>query len=199
MRWRHFIAITLVLTLGLIAFSWLHPVAGEDQDVSLVNAERIQRGISPLTRSSDLSSIAQRHSDEMAAKGSIWHATWTQDAAEPWTGYGENVGAGPDLQSVHDAFMNSSEHRVNILEPYFKLIGTGTAWKDGIVYVTEIYVTRPHRRPFKVSPRRLAAPQRRRARKDTPRAENVSMLLRMTGFSGTALPPALAAWSGSRL
>src|SRR5204862_1717148 len=51
---------------------------------------------------------------------------------------GENVGVGPNVDSLEDAFMNSPEHRANILDSDYTEIGIGTAvGKDGRLYVTQ--------------------------------------------------------------
>jgi hypothetical protein len=98
----------------------------------------------------------------MARAGYISHdlSQTAYRCAGAWTLYGENVGVGPDVQSVHQAFMNSPGHRENILFPYFTELGTGTAWSKGNVYVTEIYVRRPAEARLRL-PRRSSQPRKR--------------------------------------
>jgi hypothetical protein len=100
-----------------------------------------------LVVKSDLVSVARRKSDQMAAKGEIWHDSSTWNSVSGWTMYGENVGMGPSniddpVGNLHTAFMNSPEHRQNILYKTFNQVGIGVTIKDNTMYVTEIFVTR---------------------------------------------------------
>jgi Cysteine-rich secretory protein family len=182
------------LTCALLAFSWLTPLRATDGPAQLVNAERVKRGIPALAIDSQLNSCAERHSQAMATKQSIWHdlSQTAYSCAGAWVAYGENVGMGPSVDAVHQAFMNSPEHRRNILEPVFTRIGTGTAWNGDTVYVTEIFVTRPKTSaPRKITPRAkvfIRHPLRRvmkRHRRPAQRAPSVtvSMLLRLLSLS----------------
>ena len=119
----------------------------EARFVSLINHERTSRGLGSLVVKSDLVAVARRKSDQMAAKGTIWHDSSTWDSVSGWQAYGENVGMGPSTGSdpvgnLHTAFMNSPEHRQNILYKTFNQVGIGVTIKDGTMYVTEIFVQR---------------------------------------------------------
>lgn len=190
---RRRVLLVFALCLSLSVLSWLRPLEATQRDVQLDNAERLRRGIPALREDSGLDSIAYRHSQEMAAKGTIWHDTSTQRASQPWIAYGENVGMGPTLDAVHQAFMNSPEHRQNILEPFFKEMGAGVAGRGGVVYVTEIFVTRPTRSPSKASVRPVAPRKRPLAIRRPPRRPKpswwavdarlaVAQLLRLASF-----------------
>ena len=51
---------------------------------------------------------------------------------------GENVGEGPTVTDIHNAFMNSPEHKANILDHDFTQVGVGVSVdKNGIIWVTE--------------------------------------------------------------
>jgi len=109
----------------------------------LTNHERSSRGIRTLRIASDLVAIARRHSQQMAARGTIYHNNnLPNEVSGNWTMLGENVGKGPSVDSIHDAFMNSPEHRANILRSGFNQMGIGTAVKDGYIYVTEVFAQR---------------------------------------------------------
>jgi hypothetical protein len=91
--------------------------------------------------------VARQHSADMAAKGTIWHASGTPYKISGWTVYGENVGMGPmgvsdPVKNLHNAFMNSPEHKANIVYPAFNQVGIGIVIKDNTMYVTEIFVKR---------------------------------------------------------
>jgi hypothetical protein len=129
----------------------------ESEFISLINHERTHSGTSwscghsgglnSLVYRSDLASVARQHSQDMANKGTIWHASDTPYKISGWTVYGENVGMGPmgvsdPVQNLHVAFMNSKEHCDNILYPSFNQVGVGVVVKDNTMYVTEIFVKR---------------------------------------------------------
>jgi hypothetical protein len=80
----------------------------------------------------------------MRAAGDIFHnpslAHDLTAAGLRWTVAGENVGVGASVDSVEKAFMNSHEHRSNILDRRFNAIGVSVvAADDGHVYVTQIF------------------------------------------------------------
>ena len=123
-----------------------------------INEERAEVGQKALRRNARIERIAQRHSEQMARDGTIYH---NNNLAAEYGSYeegGENVGMGPDCQSIHDAFMSSPGHRANILDPEYKEIGVGVAityYRDSsgntkvdTVYVTEdFYTAKVNRKP----------------------------------------------------
>ena len=115
------------------------PASAADQVVALANEARAQAGCGPLRVDARITAAAQAHSDDMAANGYFSHdsldgrsfADRLRAAGYPSPG-GENIAQGQrSAQSVHQAWMNSSGHRANILNCGFTTIGVGvnqTAW-----------------------------------------------------------------------
>ncbi|MFJ7022242.1 sigma-70 family RNA polymerase sigma factor [Streptomyces sp. NPDC101117] len=104
------------------------------QVVALVNKERATAGCGPLAEDSLLDKSAQRHSEDMAARGFFDHTN--PDGADPgqritaagyrWSTYGENIAMGQQTpEAVMKSWMNSPGHRANILNCSFKDIGIG--------------------------------------------------------------------------
>ncbi|CAM5665295.1 MULTISPECIES: sigma-70 family RNA polymerase sigma factor [Streptomyces] len=104
------------------------------QVVALVNKERATAGCDPLAEDSLLDKSAQRHSEDMAARGFFDHTN--PDGADPgqritaagyrWSTYGENIAMGQQTpEAVMESWMNSPGHRANILNCSFKDIGIG--------------------------------------------------------------------------
>lgn len=173
----------------------------ESRLVSLVNAERADRGLAKLSIASDLMAVAHRHSAEMASRRSIFHNSSLTSDVRGWRAIGENVGRGPTVSAVHRAFMGSSSHRAHVLSGRYKQIGTGVVkGSDGYLYVTEVFVdrgtaTRVSRSRSTTTTRRVVrharprpAPIRRRARPKAvvkafvipqPPYRGVGMLLRL--------------------
>jgi uncharacterized protein YkwD len=135
----------------------------ESRFVSLINYERTKDtaswscgragGLNSLAVYSDLVAVARKHSEQMAAKGQIWHDSSTWNSVSGWSEYGENVGMGPSnmtdpVGNLHTAFMNSAEHCQNILfsrtNPPFNEVGVGVVIdsSSNTMYVTEIFVRR---------------------------------------------------------
>jgi uncharacterized protein YkwD len=110
----------------------------EKRIVYLTNMARRAVGRGDLRYSYALSMIARKHSVLMASKSDIFHTYNLGSALRSfsWWLAGENVGMGPGLDVLQRAFMNSPEHRSNILDRRFHRFGVGAVWKNGIVYVT---------------------------------------------------------------
>ena len=110
----------------------------EAQFVSKMNAAREANGLRPYTVSSDLTSIARQHSDNMASQGKLYHNGSLTSQVQNWQAVGENVGDGPTVSDIHTAFMNSPEHRANILDHDYTQVGVGvTVDSHGQIWVTE--------------------------------------------------------------
>lgn len=119
----------------------------ESQFVSKINAERAKRGLGTLSSQSDLVSVARSWSKYQAdgkcpGNESICHNPNLDKQVSGWRWLGENVGVGPDVDSLHRAFMNSEGHRHNILLSHFNQVGIGVYVDDGIIYVTEVFAQR---------------------------------------------------------
>jgi uncharacterized protein YkwD len=99
---------------------------------ALINADRASAGLPPLQWSSCLAGIAYSNAVRMAAAGAISHAGGVQADFGCGLGSsqtGENVGwysGGANDGVLNTMFMNSSEHRANIMGPYRYV---GSAWK----------------------------------------------------------------------
>lgn len=116
----------------------------EARSLALVNAERSERGLSKLVRTTKLDALAERHARVMRDRGQLFH---TQDLAGiipgSWRFAGENVGYGGAVRRVHVAFMGSPAHRENILRPRWDQVGIGIVWgSDGRLWETQIFVDR---------------------------------------------------------
>ncbi|WP_077799311.1 CAP domain-containing protein [Streptomyces sp. JHA26] len=104
--------------------------------VELVNAERGKAGCSPVKVNATLTEAAQKHSEDMAASGTMSHtgsdgsspADRITGAGYSWSSYGENVAYGYSTpEQVMQGWMNSPGHRENILNCSFQEIGVGLA------------------------------------------------------------------------
>jgi hypothetical protein len=136
------VAVLAALTCLSVTLPAAHAGPGESEFTSRTNAERSSRGIRTYAVRSDLVAVARRHAARMAARGSIYHNPNLAGEVSGWQAVGENVGMGGDVASIHQAFMNSSGHRANILDRGFTEVGMGTATdSQGRLYVTQVFRT----------------------------------------------------------
>jgi uncharacterized protein YkwD len=109
----------------------------ENTIVSLINQERTDQGLHPLTTKGPLTAAARIHSTDMACNGFISHTG--SDGSRPsdrvaaqgysFSWIGENIYAGGGShnspQSAFNWWMNSTPHYNNMLSPNYQSIGVG--------------------------------------------------------------------------
>jgi hypothetical protein len=123
--------------------------------VALVNQARQQHGLGALTVASGTSQVAAAWTAQLDAAQSLSHNPDLRHQLEThgspdWTTYGENVGEGPadDPDALFKAYMNSTEHRANILNSAYRFTGVAvvldgsTAWNT-FDFVDTYHSTKP--------------------------------------------------------
>src|SRR4051812_26374223 len=173
--------------LGTSASAESSPSAFGSRLVSLINQARADHGLKALTVASGTSSVAANwtnHLDQQQALShnpDLGHQLETHGSPD-WTAYGENVGDGPtsSADTLFQAYMNSPEHRDNILGSAYRYLGVGvvfdhsTAWNT-LDFVDQYASSRPHTTsatttsPKAAKPRTTAAKPKTVARQATPR------------------------------
>ena len=104
--------------------------------IELANTDRGMNHVTPLTVDPVLTAVAQAKANDMAAKGYFAHTS--PDGHDPWywftlEGYsftyaGENLAVDfSDSATVEEAWMNSPEHRANLLNPHYTQVGIAIA------------------------------------------------------------------------
>jgi len=110
------------------------PNAMEAEVLRLVNIERENEGLAPLQWNAQLGGLARAHSMDMYTRNFMAHTCPSgitmrdrfNNAGIRWSRIAENVAGGhTSAQQVVTAWMNSPEHRANILNPYLTYIGVG--------------------------------------------------------------------------
>ncbi|MGD1871801.1 MAG: CAP domain-containing protein [Mastigocoleus sp.] len=105
-----------------------------DDVVNLTNEKRHEAGLESLTLNTQLSSISQAHSQDMALNDFFDHTSSNgnssverainQGYSKPYIG--ENIAAGySSAEELVESWMQSPTHRENILNPYYQEIGIG--------------------------------------------------------------------------
>ena len=121
----------------------------EEEVIRLVNEHRKNNGLSALGADWQLSRVARYKSEDMRDKKYFSHTSPTygtpfqmmKSFGISYKSAGENIAKGQKTpKAVVDAWMNSSGHRANILNPAFTHIGVGYA-KDGN-YWTQMFISK---------------------------------------------------------
>jgi len=122
--------------------------------VARFNRDRAAAGLPPLTESPTLDAIASTRAQQMVRDGlthvrpgrTVMAATellGQNGVAYTWNG--ENIywsGGPPFDDAMSDAetwWMNSPEHRDNILGPHYRQVGFGTAIDGGKMYISAVF------------------------------------------------------------
>lgn len=150
----------LACSAGLVAFATIpvasarHPVTPEvttDERFSLsasewclvrkINRIRTRHGRNKLKPDKQVAYVARQHARTIARARTVYHDDNISWKITRWRRLGENTGRGRDCRSITRAFMNSSQHRSQILGRY-RFIGVGTERRDGRMYVQQIFESR---------------------------------------------------------
>jgi len=130
-RLLYLIVICLFLTSGYVYGDF------ESEVLDLVNDERAAQGLHPLSVDHNLATAARDHSEDMGLQGYFSHTSLDGRTVPDritatgyfYNTYGENIAGGQSTpEDVIDAWMASSGHRANILNPNFCDIGVGYAY-----------------------------------------------------------------------
>jgi hypothetical protein len=136
-----------VLILGSTATARAQAVDAEDGFAARISQERAAAGLPGLVPSADLQTVARRHAQRMADRGTPFHNPNLGSEVTGWSLVGENVGYGPDVDTVHSKFMASADHRRIILMPELTEVGVGVVRTgDGLLWVVEVF-RRPEAAP----------------------------------------------------
>jgi uncharacterized protein YkwD len=129
------LASTVVLVLILVTAVWATPRRAERSLFGLTNHERTVRGIGTVGWAKNLHRVARAWSVHLAT---FHHLA---DPEKVYCNYqGANVGVSTTIGAMHNAWMASPAHRVNILDPRFHRLGVGTM-RDAAhdLWATEIF------------------------------------------------------------
>lgn len=141
----------VILGLGAVLFADLGQalsetflVPQENRMHSLVNQARSGNGLSTLPNDDGLRWMARRQASAMSARGHIYHnPSLAQDADQaslPWVALGENVGKGPSVEMIQQAFLASPTHRANVMKSDFNALGIGgTADPAATLYFAQVF------------------------------------------------------------
>ena len=133
------------LGLGMLAVSGPAQAASAEEARlhALTNQVRASAGLPALAFDEELAGLARTWAAKMAADGIISHnPNLSQQVTGNWAKVSENVGQGPDLETVHRALVASRSHYVNMTDTEVTLMGVGTVTAGNSIFIVEVFLGR---------------------------------------------------------
>lgn len=145
MRWKSLLVPVMVALATVAVAVPAHADAAGDAEarfVARINQLRASKGVAPLVVDAELTGIGRRWAAHMAEVGQISHnPDYPNQVHQDWGKLGENVGMGPDVDSIFDAFVRSAGHYRNLVDPDFTRVGVGVAFgPDGTMYTSHQFM-----------------------------------------------------------
>ncbi|HET7721147.1 MAG TPA: CAP domain-containing protein [Acidimicrobiales bacterium] len=149
--------------------------AEESKVLALTNQVRASVGAPALAWDEGMASIARAWAAKMAANGIISHnPSYTSQITGSWTKASENVGQGPDIDTIHRALVASHSHYVNMTDTEVTAMGVGVVTSGNTVFIVENFVGRAGAPAPKVTTTKAPAPPTTVARPATTVAPKVA-------------------------
>jgi uncharacterized protein YkwD len=144
MHLRKPIALFLLILIPML----VHAKPATPSEKSLfesVNHVRKSNGLHALKWDDNLAAAARKHAQEMAKRGAVEHTfpgepslpSRATKAGAKFISISENVVRAANARTAHSQFMNSPNHKGNILDPDIDSIGIGAVEHGGELFVVE--------------------------------------------------------------
>jgi len=131
------LAVALVAAASLLA-ACLGP--SQSEVLSELNSDRNANRYSTLSVHGEAQRKAQAWAEKLARENKLYHSTLSDGINSKWCSLGENVGYGPSITSVQEAYMRSSGHRANILNSKWNGVGVGYAKNGNRVFTVQVFI-----------------------------------------------------------
>ena len=136
--------VSLVALPPLTGAASADTMSDEISFVARINQLRASQGLPALTVDARLTETARAWSATMARVDRLHHnPNLAAQSPFEWLRLGENVGMGPDVAALHDAFVASPDHYRNLVHPSYNGIGVGVVRSGGILWVTQVFMQGP--------------------------------------------------------
>lgn len=140
--------VSVATSAGTVATA-ARPWPGEEERfLELLNEAREDAQLPSLRPDPAAGSVARAWSGRMARADRLVHnpdlvARVDRRVTTRWRALGENVGTGPDVESIDEALLQSPSHRDNALGDYDRVgIGVRTG-RAGQMFVTFVFIEAP--------------------------------------------------------
>jgi uncharacterized protein YkwD len=144
---KHFAAIGIAGVLFLLSMLPARSMDSAAQRTlfAALNRERKEQGLPVLKWNEALAGAAQGHAEEMARHNLVSHtlagepslASRATKAGARFTWISENVVQSSSAEGAHEQFIQSPNHRANILDSDMDSVGIGIAERHGQLFVVE--------------------------------------------------------------
>jgi hypothetical protein len=115
--------------------------AEEASFLEALNQTRARSGLPALVVHDELTALSREWARTMADAGEIFHADpISAGLGAPWLKLGENVGVGPTVRDLMQAFEASPGHYANIIDPGFTHVGVGVVWVGNRMFTTHRFM-----------------------------------------------------------
>lgn len=135
---RRAAVVAVIAASFLLLSACLSP--SQTQVQSELNADRQAARLPTLAIQSDAQAKAQAWAEKLARENKLYHSTLSDGIKTRWCSLGENVGYGPSVPAIEDAYMNSPGHRANILSTKWNGVGVGYAKNGNRVYTVQFFI-----------------------------------------------------------
>jgi hypothetical protein len=133
--------------------------AEESKVLALTNQVRASVGAPALAWDEEMAGIARKWAAKMAGDFIISHnPSYSRGITGNWSKASENVGQGPDVDSVHRALVASHSHYVNMIDTEVTSMGVGVVTSGNTVFIVENFVGRAGAATTKVTTTKAPAP-----------------------------------------
>ena len=108
--------------------------------LSELNSDRRAAGLHGLSTQADAQRKAQAWAEKLARENKLYHSNLPDGIKVKWCSIGENVGYGPSVPTIEDAYMKSPGHKANILNTKWNGAGVGYAMNGNRVYTVQVFI-----------------------------------------------------------
>ena len=138
-RMRRPAAVIALLATFLLLTGCLRPE--QDQVLKELNQDRTALRLKALPTQADAQRKAQAWAEKLARENTIYHSKLSDGIRTGWCSLGENVGYGPDVATIEDAYMESPGHKANIVAAKWNGVGVGHAKNGNRVFTVQVFIT----------------------------------------------------------
>ena len=126
--------------------------ADEAKVLALANQVRASVGVPAATFDETLAANARTWAAKIAADGIISHNSQLSSQITGWFKLSENVGQGPDIDTVHRALVASRSHYENMTDTEVTIMGVGVVYAGNSVFIVEVFMGRAGAAAVKAAP-----------------------------------------------
>jgi uncharacterized protein YkwD len=134
---RRLVIVSLIASLSLLTACL---GSAQSQVLSELNNDRTALRLKALPTQADAQRKAQAWAEKLARENKLYHSKLSDGIGVRWCSLGENVGYGPSVPAIQDAYMKSPGHKANIVSTKWNGVGVGYAKNGNRVYTVQVFI-----------------------------------------------------------